>query len=180
MEKDEIVASKAAVRKTRGSKPASLEHNYTGEKSEIGKFINDSYRWFNYPLVTSDEECVERLNEFFRVCNETNTFPLVENMALALGTVRKTVWDWEQGKLGVVRQNIIKKAKEIMGGIDANLVQAGKIPQITYIFRSKNYYGLKDTQEMVLTPNNPLGDITDAETLKQRYLANAPEIVDDD
>ena len=31
---------------------------------------------------------------------------------------------------------------------------------------------MKDQQEMVLTPNNPLGDSPSAESMKQRYLEN--------
>ena len=50
---------------------------------------------------------------------------------------------------------MVKKAKEILAGIDAKLVSQGKIPQVTYIFRAKNFFGMRDQQEVVLTPNNP-------------------------
>ena len=54
------------------------------------------------------------------------------------------------------RRNLIKKAKEFLASFDAQLVQEGKVNPTTYIFRAKNYFGLKDQQEYVLTPNNPL------------------------
>jgi hypothetical protein len=50
------------------------------------------------------------------------------------------------------------------------LVAEGKIPQVTYIFRAKNYYGMRDQQEVVLTPNNPLGDEASDKDLKNRYI----------
>lgn len=49
-------------------------------------------------------------------------------------------------------------------------MQDGKINPVTGIFWQKNYDGLKDQTETIITPNNPLGDSTDSETLKRRYL----------
>lgn len=68
---------------------------------------------------------------------------------------------------------MIKKAKQILAGIDAKLVSQGKIPQITYIFRAKNFFGMTDKQEVVLTPNNPLGAETPPEELQKKYIEAA-------
>ena len=163
----------ASVRK-RGSKQASVEANNTATTDEIKQIISNSFYWFNYPKVESDEECAERLNEFFTRCNETGELPTVEKMCLALGTTRKTVWTWEQGNLGATRSNIIKRAKEILASIDAELVSAGKIPQITYIFRAKNFFGLTDKQEVIVTPNNPMENL-DVDEARARLSAGIPE-----
>ena len=58
--------------------------------------------------------------------------------------------------------------------MDAELVSRGKIPQVTYIFRAKNFFGMKDQTDLVVAPANPLGDISDAETIKDKY-AELPE-----
>ena len=63
---------------------------------------------------------------------------------------------------------MIKKAKEILAGIDAKLVSMGKIPQVTYIFRAKNFFGMKDQQDLVVTPAMPLGDSPDQKQLEER------------
>ena len=68
---------------------------------------------------------------------------------------------------------MIKKAKEILAGIDAKLVSQGKIPQVTYIFRAKNFFGMKDQSEVVLTPNNPPGGQRTPEELQQQYIEAA-------
>lgn len=162
------------VRK-RGSKSASVEKNCTATEDEIKQIISNSFYWFNYPIVKSDEECAERLNEFFTHCNETGELPTVEKMCLALGTVRQTVYRWETGELGSVRQDMIKKAKEILASIDAELVSAGKIPQITYIFRAKNFFGLTDKQELVVTPNNPM-DSLNADEARERLSSGLPDV----
>lgn len=152
----------------RGSKSASIEATTTAKKEEISAAIMASYQYFKRPPVKSDEECAERLNEYFAHCYETGEIPTVENMSLALGTVRQTVWDWEQGKKGAERADMIKKAKQILAGIDATLVSQNKIPQVTYIFRAKNFWGMSDQQELVITPNNPLGEQINQRELESR------------
>ena len=47
----------------------------------------------------------------------------------------------------------IKKAKNTIATMDAELAQEGKIQPVVYMFRAKNYYGMKDQQEVVVTPN---------------------------
>lgn len=49
-------------------------------------------------------------------------------------------------------------------------MQDGKVNPVTGIFWQKNYDGLKDQQEVVVTPNNPLGEMGDTERIKQKYL----------
>lgn len=172
MDKPEQIAEQVVTVKKRGSKSASIEATTTAKREEISEIIKESLQFFNRPIVQSDEECAERLNDYFRLCAENGQIPTVEDMCLALGTVRSTVWRWENGDgCSPVRSNMIKKAKEILAGIDAKLVSKGKIPQVTYIFRAKNFFGMKDTQDLILTPNNPLGDQPDQKALEERIGA---------
>jgi hypothetical protein len=57
-----------------------------------------------------------------------------------------------------------------LASFDAEMVTEGKINPVTYIFRAKNYFGLQDKQEYVLTPNNPLGDTKDPAEIQKRLL----------
>lgn len=166
--KEEEIKAVEQVTKKRGSKSASIEATTTATNEDIKQIMTNVLYWYKRDIVKSDEECAERLNEFFQRLSETGEVPTVEKMCLSLGTVRNTVWGWEQGNLGPVRANMIKKAKEIMAALDAELVSQGKIPQVTYIFRSKNFFGMKDQQDVVVTPNNPMGDVPDRAALAKR------------
>jgi hypothetical protein len=159
------------VKRTSGSKSASIAHNNTAKPSEIADIVRNSLYWYNREIVKTDEECLERLNEYFTRIVENEEIPTVEKMCLALGTTRKTVWEWEQGSLGFARSNMIKKAKEISAALDAELVSKGKIPQITYIFRAKNFFGMKDNQEMTLVNGSPMGDEVSPEDIRKRLSA---------
>lgn len=126
----------------------------------------------------NDEELCERLNWFFEKCSETNQLPTVEKMCLALSWDRTYVFEMESGrKKGFSPQtaNIIKKAKNLIASLDAELAQEGKIQPVVYMFRAKNFYGMQDKQEVVVTPNNPLGDSPDQATIAQKY-AELPTI----
>ena len=182
MKNDEMIKAGeqyAATKPKRGSKSASVTANNTAKKEEISQIIQESYQFFNLDIVKSDEECAERLNWYFQLCNDNGQIPTVEDMCLALGSYRKQVWEWEsETRCSSARSNMIKKAKEILAGIDAKLVSQGKIPQITYIFRAKNFFGMKDVQDVVLTPNNPLGDTPDEAELRRRIQGSTTQDVE--
>lgn len=166
-----------ATLKKRGSKPASAEAYLSATKPEMQKMLGNVLYWYKRPIVQSDEECAQRLEEFFAHIAQTGELPTVEKMCLSLGAVRSTVWEWEQGSKGKTRMNIIKRAKEILAALDAELVSNNKIPQVTYIFRAKNFYAMADKTEVVFTPNAPYeqGEVSDVDQVVQAL----PDVTDE-
>lgn len=157
----------------RGSKSASVKANLINTtESDISRIVRESYQYFGRKPPKDDQECADRLNDYFRQCNEEGQLPTIEDMALALGTTRASLWEWENNrKCGPARADMIKIAKQIVAGIDAKLAAEGKIPQVVYIFRAKNFYGMKDQQDVIVTPNtDPLGDRRSGEELTQKYI----------
>ena len=63
-----------------------------------------------------------------------------------------------------------------MAAIDAKLVSEGKIPQVVYIFRSKNFYGMKDQQDVILSP----GQMQSAEASPEEIVRQLKDIPGDD
>lgn len=162
-----------AISHKAGAASASVTARCTATNEEISQIVRESFQYFKRSCVKTDEECADRLNDYFRQCVDEGQIPTVEDMCLALGAVNQTVLDWQKGSMGPVRAEMMKKAKQILAGIDAKLVSQGKIPQITYIFRAKNFFGMTDKQEVVLTPNNPLGAETPPEELQKKYIEAA-------
>ena len=127
--------------------------------------------------VQSDDELRERLGWFFENCAETQQLPTVEKMCLALGIPRETVHEIIHGiRKGFSKEtpDILKNAKNLIASLDAELAQEGKIQPVVYLFRAKNFYGMKDAQEMVLTPNNKLNEYQDQKVIEAKY-AELPE-----
>lgn len=161
-----------AISHTRGAASASVTARCTATNEEISQIVRESFQYFKRSCVKTDEECADKLNDYFQQCVEDGQIPTVEDMCLALGAVTQTVWTGK-GIVGPREGWHDKKAKQILAGIDAKLVSQGKIPQITYIFRAKNFFGMTDKQEVVLTPNNPLGTETPPEELQKKYIEAA-------
>lgn len=176
--KDDLIKQgEEVVKKKRGSKSASLAHNTSAKAEDVRRIGKNLLYWYNKPKAVTDEEIAERLQEYFVRTLENGEMLTVEAMALALGYPRQTIWRWETGGEGSTptRRDLIKKAKEILASFDAQMVQENKVNPTTYIFRAKNYFGLKDQQEYVLTPANPLGETADKEQIRQRLSQGVME-----
>ena len=139
----------------------------------ISKTLNNILavsRAFDKPPKNDDELC-DRLNWFFKTCAETQQLATVEKMCLALSWSRQYVFELENGtKRGFSSDtaDILKKAKNLIASMDAELAQEGKIQPVVYMFRAKNYYGMKDQQDVVVTPNQA-GDFQDRATIEAKY-----------
>ena len=149
------------------------------KRAFMAKCIENNLVFFNVGLqpVKSDDELCERLNWFFAQCAETQQLPNVEKMANCLGYHHNTLKDWESGVssgFSTATAGIMRKAKQILASIDAELAQEGKTQPVVYMFRSKNFYGMKDQQDLVVTPNNGGIDSVDASVIEAKY-AELPE-----
>lgn len=180
-----IVATEKKPSRGRGGKnnfPNSKVAIATDEdKALVGKLLTEVLTERKKERVKSDDELVERLNDYFVHCANTGQVPTVEEMAMSTGYSISTVWDWEVGRnkgFSSETSDIIKKAKDVLKTFDAKLVISGKLNFLAYCFRAKNYYGMVDKAEYVLTPNQKQESDYNAEDISKRYLNDSTTIVD--
>ena len=97
----------------------------------------------------SSVEVEEAIYGYFVECSNNNRLPTIEGMSLFLGIDRTTLWRWSQGD-GCSQEvcNAMKRGKSVLSAIDAELALKSKISPVTYIFRSKNFYGMSDTVKL--------------------------------
>lgn len=140
-------------------------------KKDVNKALNSALYWFKKEEPKTEEEFAERLNEFFQHCAEANEIPTVEKMALALGTYRQKVWEWEVNQTkGRLISDMLKRAKAIISTMDAELAMTGKIQPVVYIFRSKNFYGMRDQVDISASNESGNGGVFfDQRQLENRY-----------
>lgn len=93
----------------------------------------------------------------------------------AIGINKDLVYEWTvRRQTNPARTEFIKKVQQFCAMYREGLMEDGKVNPVTGIFWQKNYDGMRDQQEVVLTPNvSPLGEQQDAEALRQKYLENA-------
>lgn len=171
------VAEAIAERRRHGSAFSlpSIEITAQGfTADEISAVATNVLQWYSRPIVRTDEDVADRLNEFFARTVTLGEIPTVEKMALALGTTVSTVSRWQQGAMGKTRAAMIERAKDIISAIDAELVVTGKIPVVPYIFRAKNFYGMSDQREIVVAKQDPFETST-PEEVAAKYAASLPD-----
>lgn len=101
------------------------------------------------PKCYNEDEFVTRFNDYFNFCIEQEVKPTVESFALAFGITTQTVRAWESGEYGDFKRELVRRGKTIMQAFLTNAVMEGKVNPVTYIFYSKNYYGMVDKVEHV-------------------------------
>ena len=180
MTDNEVIEVGTKITKGRGGKnnfPSSKVAVETEEDRQlISKLLTEVLVEYKQPKVKSDEELAERLSDYFRRCAESGQVPTVEEMCLSTGYAYSTCYDWETGRRKGFSENtaeIIKKAKEMLKTFDAKLVISGKLNFLAYCFRAKNYYGMSDKTEYVLTPNTNTDSDYNADDIKKRYLTDS-------
>lgn len=127
--------------------------------AESNKAIVEILYEASLPKVQSDEELYTRFVEYFQRCAQSSRIPTIEEAMLCTGYSwimlqkcragdRKFSWSTPQ------TPEIIEWAVELCKTYDAKMVMAGKLPQVPYIFRSKNFYGMRDQVDQVVVQVN--------------------------
>ena len=172
--------NKPTKKKKGGVAINSIANSTTATNEEISQIIRNNLYWTKYKPVKPDAtEIADRLQLYFEHVADTGEIPTVEKMYLALGHPKQTISDWENGYHGREISDVLKIGKNIMAGLDAELVQKNKIPAITYIFRSKNYYGMRDEQKIVLEPKKQMDDVDAVDIAKRLPTAIQNELGED-
>lgn len=139
--------------------------------ADVRRVLTEVLNWYEMPRATSDEEIADRIKLFFRQCASNGERPTVEKFCLALGYARTTVNEWKNCMhCSAFRSDIIKRAFEVLAAYDAGMATEGKMNPVPYIFRAKNYYGMKDQTDLVVTPNNPLGETISVDAIEEKYM----------
>ena len=176
---DNIVPIKAEQKpkmKNRGAPPPQSRAGLIQTEEDrqfVSKLLTETLAEYNRPRVKNDGELAERLGEYFERCATTGQVPTVEEMLLGTGYSHVYMNDIEAGRrkgFSPETALILKKAKAFMATFDAKLAVSGKMNFLAYCFRAKNYYGMVDKQEHVITPTVQDETQYSKEDIMKRYV----------
>lgn len=146
---------------------------FTKDPEATAASLANAMKWRRIGMekpARTNQEISQRIDEYFTQCINEQIKPTVEGMSLALGYARMSVWNWKNGiKCDSERQKIIQIAYDTIASFDADMVTNGCLNPVVYIFRSKNFYEMRDQSEVIVTPNNPLGDVVSVEEIEEKY-----------
>lgn len=95
--------------------------------------------------------------------------PDVEGLSTFLGISRQTLFNLERSDKEGFRE-LIAQAKNDIAACKKQLGQQGMIPPIVMAMDFNNNHNYTQKQEVVVTPHNPLGDVTAAPELMAKYM----------
>ena len=141
---------------------------YDIEPNSAADILQKMQMLYNLPRATTDEEISNRLNwYFFEYCVKFQTKPTIDGCSLALGIHRDTFNNWEHGESGSFKFDTAKKCKTLVKVCMETATMEGKLNPIVWMFYGKNYFGMSDKQEVVLTPNQGINDV-DVQAIQER------------
>lgn len=131
-------------------------------------------------IDTKDVSALEtRLAEYLAICERHGMKVGNQAMCMALGVDVEELKRWSNGIAPTPSiMAFAKKARSICSAFRESYMQDGKVNPVTGIFWQKNYDGLRDQQEHVVIPTNPLGEQPDPVRLQQKYLDSLPDPVE--
>lgn len=109
----------------------------------------------NTGRVQSPDELAERFEKLFELAVDFGRLPRYEHLVMVSGLPKSTFYDYGNENYEHTPNprysDVIKRAKYVISAAEADLASSGKIPAPVYIFRAKNYEGLRDVQEIKAT-----------------------------
>lgn len=147
-------------------------HTQPGDNAKYAGVLATILSWGE--VDKSDVQALEdRFWKFVNYCSEHDVRVTNQVTYLALGLNKDEVYDWENGRSrSSAHSEFIKKIKKFCAAYREMLGADGKLNPVTLVWWQKNYDGLVDKSEVVLTPNNPLGTITDQKQLEERIAGS--------
>lgn len=142
------------------------------EKESLSMRLHALINESKLPRVRTDEELEERLMSHLMDCADNARIPTIESLYLCTGIPTRTLNAYLTGEspgLGLHTQEILERARDIVKSMDAELVLSGNIRDVPYIFRSKNYYGMKDQTDVNYNTRVTM-QLPDSKQLEKKYL----------
>ena len=148
------------------------------DREHVTRLMQEVIREFHNEPVKDDAELMERLSDYFERAMKNGQVPTVEEMSLATGRSSSWVSQVRSGHckgFSTETAQILDRAVEFMKTIDAKLAVSGKLNFLVYCFRAKNFYGMTDKVEHIITPNMQESIDYSAEDLARKYGIDVTE-----
>ncbi|MDR2044885.1 MAG: DNA-packaging protein [Clostridium sp.] len=141
-----------------------------GDNSRYAKLAFDLMKF--PPVERNDIPALyKRMDEYVQWCIDNDVKPGNLACYAALGIDKGVAYEWEVGRMGTSEHSdFIKKVKRFCATNRELLMQDNKVNVITGLFWQKNYDGLVDKQEYVLTPSHKAEDEYDVDEIKKHFL----------
>ena len=110
-------------------------------------------------IFGSREECKEEVEGYFKLCYDYDMIPTIASMALYLGYSRDALYSHAANPMCDF-SDVLKQAISTCQAYQEQPALEGRLSAPTYIFSAKNYFGMKDTQDISVSNGNQMQNST--------------------
>ena len=174
---------KTGERVVKKRKRPDLE-NFGAEDVKPGdnaRYLRHAMATLNLPPINIADETqvANRIEWYFTHCSENDMKPTVKGLCNSLGVTRNTLRTWyNEDYRSSTHSDLIKKAYNLLEELWEDYMLNGKINPVSGIFLGRNHWGYQDKIDLVITPNNPLGDTPDESELRRRIQGSTTQDVE--
>ena len=146
--------------------------------NDMSRFIRQARESVELPEIdiSNPEQVQNRINWYLDRCEANGTKPTIVGLCNVIGIDRKTLYRWGAGiDRASTHQKMILRYKNLLEELWEMEMLEGKINPIVGIFIGKNHFGYADKQDIVVTPNNPLGELKPTAELEKYYLESVAD-----
>lgn len=153
-------------------------------RSLLSETVSAVRRALKMRPVQSNADLIQRIDEYMSIIEDRRVPPTMEEFGLYLGYTSAWVLDVIDGVNfgfpdapypGCSTSILLKQAVEALHAMDAVQVMRKMSDNVSYIFRSKNYYGMRDTKETAVNVNIKMPDALPPEEIAKLL----PELTQD-
>lgn len=151
------------------------------ERRVQAQIITDYFSRFEKVDWDNAVELQDRIDFFFECCIKAKVSPVPTWLALVLGCSEMQIRYVLRGERrdGSIQQEILRKAVMRLKALWEYDGDNGQVNPAAWIFKGKNYFGMKDQAEVTVTQQqSPLGDSISVEQLQAKYKAALPKGID--
>lgn len=119
-------------------------------------------------LFKNREECQEDIENYFKLCIEYNVLPTVASFCVYCGANKDTIYTHINDTASDF-SDLLKNAVDTILAFQEGGALANEVASVPFIFLSKNYFGMKDNQDVVISTNdNRPNNIKTIEAIKEQ------------
>ena len=104
-------------------------------------------------IFNSREECKNEIEGYFKLCYDYKVIPTISSMALYLGLNKDSLYDHIKNPSSDFC-DLLKNAVDTCQSYQELPALDGTLSAPTWIFTAKNYFGMKDTQDVSISATN--------------------------
>lgn len=144
------------------------------DKPAVQQMVTDLRQLYDMGKPETDEEMKQRIDSYFRFCQDSSLRPGIESLCLSLHISRTTLFNWSHGiGCSKQRQELAECAKGFISSFLEQACLSGRISPPTGIFLLKNWCSYRDAYSFESVPEDVAGQQPRAtrEEIAARYAA---------